>query len=140
MLNIHIKTIQHSYQRYETPGDFFSDGVSDNFFVSGLNDWRYEVLIAVHELCEWALVKYACIDEKDITKFDQMFEEERSQGLHDKYAEAGDDPRAPYRKQHFIATTIERMLGFALNVDWNKYDEAVISLLPKEKVNGISHS
>ena len=42
--------------------------------------------------------------------------------------EPGDDPTAPYHREHCFATAVERMLIAALGVSWADYDQAVESL------------
>ena len=76
-----IKTIPHSEQRYETCGDYWVDenGVQQ-VRISELNDWRYEVLIAVHEIVELSLARDRSIDEDEITKFDIKFEQAKARG------------------------------------------------------------
>jgi hypothetical protein len=44
-----------------------------------------------------------------------------------KDTEPGDDPRAPYHKQHVFAENIERLLAAELGVDWSAYDKEVSS-------------
>lgn len=144
MLKIDIQTIPHKSQRYETPGDYYkgqilstNDRTSPTTFiqeytvmrVSDLGNSDYEFLIAMHELIEMYLTEKRGIKEEDIKRFDQHFEDGRKLGLHTEDEEAGDDPHAPYRKEHFFATNIERMIASELGVDWEKYDEAVTSLL-----------
>jgi hypothetical protein len=90
-----------------------------------LGDWRYELLIQVHELVEAALCKHRGITDEEVTDFDALFEEEREMGMHSKTAEDGDDPRAPYRQEHFTATNIERILAQELEVDWLQYEKAI---------------
>ena len=128
-MKIVIETIPHKKQRYPTPGDwwFEKNGVW-HIRVSQLSDWRYEILIAVHELVEMALCKTWCVSEVDVTNFDIQFEAERAAGKHTSQDEPGDDPRAPYRTAHFVATTIERIFAVALCVDWGKYDKEVVEL------------
>lgn len=126
-----IKTISHQKQRYETPGDYWETSKVLEMRVSKLSDWRFEFLIVIHELIEYALVKQANLSLREIDEFDQMFERERAKGLHDDDAEPGMDKRAPYRKQHIWATRIERFVAFLLHVNWKKYDKEVISLLQK---------
>lgn len=131
MLSITIRVIPHLEQRYPTVGDYIIDrtGRGIQIFVSDMNNWRYEALVAIHELVE---VLVACfhndIQEEDITRFDIQFEKERERNLQSKDAEPGDDARAPYRREHFLATTVERIVALALGVDWKLYDETVVSL------------
>ncbi len=93
--------------------------------MSKMSDWRYEMLIAVHELIEVALCKKDGISDVMVDQFDMDFEKNRAPG---DQSEPGDDPRAPYRKQHFVATTIERQLAVELGVDWDEYGKAIESL------------
>lgn len=125
MLKIDLKTIPSSKQRYQTCGDYYQSGGKTLIRVSQMSDWRYEVLVAVHELVEWAIIKHQGIDEKKITAFDLKFEKEREEGLHSEESEPGDDPRSPYRSAHFCATTIERIVAVALGVNWEAYGCAV---------------
>jgi hypothetical protein len=90
-------------------------------------DWRYELLVQVHELVEAALCKHRGITDEAVTAFDAQFEIEREAGLHTPEAEDGDDPRAPYRKEHFTATNIERQLAAELDVDWALYEKCIQS-------------
>ena len=94
--------------------------------VSKLSDPRYELLIALHELVEVTLCKHRSVTEKSVDAFDIAFEKRRKLGNDD---EPGDDPRAPYRREHFFATSVERLMAAELGVDWRKY-EAEINALP----------
>ena len=126
--NTIISVIEHESHRYETVGDYYVDREGNRIIaVSKMSDPRYELLVAVHELVEMALCQHRGIAENDITAHDMQFELERQNGEHgDK--EPGDDPRATYRKEHFFATSIERLLAAELGVDWSTYDKEVVSL------------
>ena len=128
-MDIHIQTIPHKQQRYETVGDYFanSDG-STEVRISDMGNEDYAFLVALHELIEFWLTQKRGIKEEDITAFDIMFEEERKEGKHSAEDEPGDDPRAPYRDEHRIATIIEMLIARELEVDWFKYDEAVTNV------------
>ncbi len=52
------------------------------------------------------------ISFKAIDRFDMQFKGE---------GEPGDDPRAPYYRQHQVASGIERLLAAELGVDWVTY-------------------
>ena len=41
---------------------------------------------------------------------------------------AGDNVNAPYRKEHFFATNLERLFASELGVDWFEYDRYVDAL------------
>lgn len=90
-----------------------------------LKDPRHRFLIQFHEMIEAVLCDYRGITDEDVTKFDEKFECERAAGLHSQTEEDGDDPRAPYRKEHFAATTMERMMAAELGVDWKEYEQAI---------------
>lgn len=90
-----------------------------------LKDPRHCFLIQFHEMIEAVLCRYRGITDEDVTDFDARFEAEREQGLHSPTAEDGDDARAPYRAEHFTATTMERMMAAELGVDWADYEQAI---------------
>jgi hypothetical protein len=115
-VNITIKTIPHKEQRYDTVGDWqFTDAGDLTISVSEMGDWRYEALVAFHELAEVLLCKARNILQQDVDAFDF------AAGNY----EPGDSPDSPYYREHFFATTVERMLCTELGVDWHTYDEAV---------------
>jgi hypothetical protein len=122
-----IETIPHHEQRYPTVGDYWCDeqGV-EQIRVSQMVDWRYEVLVAVHEIVEMALTRQRGISEEHITEFDKEFENNKERGA--VTGEAGDNVNAPYRKEHFFATNLERLFAAELNVDWFEYDRYVDAL------------
>lgn len=126
MKEINIKIIPHSHQRYDTCGDWWFDEKNDLFIrVSESGNWKYNVLVALHEAHEALLCKDRGIDERAITQFDIEFEDSRIKGNDD---EPGDDPKAPYKKEHFFATNLERMFAAELGVDWNEYDKEINNL------------
>lgn len=125
-MKIQIETIPHDRQRYPTVGDYWWDSGVEQIRVSELPDWRYEILIAVHELVEMALAKHRAIPEEGITEFDVAFEQLRERGL--VTGEPGDRPDSPYHREHFFATNVERLLAAELDVDWFEYDACVESL------------
>lgn len=127
MTRIQIESIPHESQRYPTVGDYWDDenGV-EQIRVSEMGDWRYELLVAVHELIEKALTKHRGIAEEHISTFDINFENARAEGR--AIGEPGDHPHAPYRNEHFFATNLERLLAAELDVDWFEYDRHVESL------------
>lgn len=122
-MRILIQTIPHDQQRYETLGDYWQD--EDGTYqvrVSEMPDWRYEILIVIHELAEFFSCLHAEIKEPDIKAFDELFEAERLAGLWTD-EEPGNDPRAPYRLQHqFSERMIERPLADMLGVNWEEYE------------------
>ncbi len=120
MKKIIIKTIPDSHQRYNTVGDYYFDEQGNRVFaVSDMNNWKYEMLVVVHEMIEAALCEDRGVTDKMIDDFDFTFETKR---LTDpNIGEPGDQPEAPYFKEHQFATKIEKMLAEELGVDWNSY-------------------
>ena len=126
MLNIRIKTIPHSEQRYNTCGDYFVDeeGVMQ-FRISDLGDSIKELGILIHELIESFLCILRGIKWDDIDKFDKEFEANREEG---DLSEPGNSPLAPYYGEHRFAENIERQLLHESGVDWFKYNDQIDSL------------
>ncbi len=121
-MKIKIQTIPHKKQRYETIGDWYYDKGNLIINVSDMGDWRYEALVAIHELIEERLCKSKGISQEAVDKFDMNWHNESS------YDESGDDPQAPYHKQHVIAGAIERLLALEMGVDWYKYTDTLDGL------------
>ena len=124
-MKIIIETIPHKKQRYPTVGDWYTRKGVLHIRVSKMKDWRHELLVALHELVEVNLCKQRGISEKIVDAFDIAFEKARKPGNDD---EPGDDPKAPYRKEHFFATNIEALMSAELGVDWAKYEKEVYGL------------
>jgi hypothetical protein len=124
MLKINIKSIPHKKQRYNTVGDYWAKNGREQIRISNMQNWRYELLVAIHEIIEAFLCKDREISEGKIMDFDIKFEELRTS----KNAEPGMHKNAPYREEHKFATRVERMLARELGVNWKKYDKAVSSL------------
>ena len=123
MLNIIVKTVPDTSQRYDTVGDYYIDENGKRVFsISSMEDWRYEFLILIHELVESTLCKERDISGDVIDAFDFAFENARKP--EDKKSEPGNDPSAPYFKEHQFASKIERMIADELGVDWHIYETA----------------
>ena len=125
-MNIVIQTIPHENQRYETIGDW--QKVDDTLIVnvSELPDARYEFLIGLHEMVEAYLCLSRGVTEKQVDEFDLAFQGD---------GEPGDASDSPYRKEHFHATNIERLVAEQLGVDWEKYETAIVEKFCKEKTD-----
>jgi hypothetical protein len=94
-----------------------------------MSDERSEIAVAIHELIEAWLCRAHGVTDEAVCAFDAMFEEERTQGLHDEEAEAGDDPRAPYRSEHKAATAVEREVCDAFGLTWPDHCRNVAEVL-----------
>ncbi len=130
---IEIRTIpkgEEHFCGYPTQGDWQTlfDSVGNpivKITVSEMDDEDAEFAVAVHELIEMWLCKKAGVREAAVSAFDRTFEAEREKGIHSDEAEPGDDPRAPYRKQHQTATLIEMMVIEALGKSWPDHNENI---------------
>lgn len=130
-LRILVETIPHSKQRYETVGDWYykPDGTWQ-IKISDLGNWRMELAVAVHELVECGLCRFAGVSQTQIDEFDMAFESLRGPENTD---EPGDDPKAPYHVQHCVATGIERIVICMLGVSWREYEDKINSLAFQDK-------
>ena len=126
-MEINIITIPHKSQRYDTCGDYELDKTTNvlDISISDMKNEDYEFLVGIHEAIEAYLCHKRKISFDKITKFDIAFEKNRKEGNID---EPGDDPKAPYHREHIFATKIEKLLAKELKVDWKKYDKTVSSL------------
>lgn len=126
-MNIIIKVIPESEQRDEVNGaDWFFDQNGDlQVRVSPLSDWRYEVLLGIHEAVEAVLCKYDGVTQAQVDEFDLEFDK-----THAFDVNAGDEPGAPYMIQHSVATAIERMMAAHMSVCWKIYDDELASTYP----------
>lgn len=129
-MNINIKVIPHDKHRYLTVGDWWFDDLGVlQIRVSDMGNEDYENLVVLHELAEVLLCKKRGITTKQVDDFDMNFEQERAAGVHGQYEEPGDDPKAPYRKEHFFATNIERLMSNELGVDWRTYEKSLNEMM-----------
>lgn len=125
-MKIIIEVIPHDKQRYPTVGDWQWDAFGNlKISVSNMNNWRYEFLVAFHEFVEVMLCRSRGITQEQVDGFDIRFEQDREDG---DLSEPGDDPNAPYSKEHFFATSLEKLVAGELKLDWEKYDETVANL------------
>jgi len=121
-----IKTINHSQQRYNTPGDYWIDSNGDlQVRVSELGNEDSELAVALHELIESHLCRRAGISEKEIDAWDMAFA--MRPDAHE-YAEPGDHPEAPYHQQHKFALKMERSFIIECGEDWDEHDARVLNV------------
>jgi hypothetical protein len=128
-MEMYVKTIPHSEQRYPTVGDYWWD---DNDVlqvrVSDMKNSLYETMVIVHEIIEEALTRYRGLSEDKIMKFDLAYEKKRAKGLVPENSEPGFAENCPYKNEHTFATSVEIGMCAMAGIDFNKYDETVNSL------------
>ena len=130
-MDILIKSIPHKSHRYETCGDWFiNKGGVLEIHVSKEMGTASCGLVAIHELAE----VFQCFngfrmnkkEMRHITKLVDKFDKAYDGDLVDE--EPGDDPNAPYHREHSIATAIERILCAEIGMAWKKHDDNVAKL------------
>ena len=120
MKRIVIEAIPHAEHRYPTLGDYFVDqDGAQRILVSKLYDPRMSLCIALHEFIEIALTEQRHIGELEIMKFDVA---------HPELSDPGNDPRAPYHREHVLAEAMERLFADALGLSWVEYTHACEAL------------
>lgn len=121
-----IKTIPHSIQRYNSVGDYWYDEEGTlQIRVSDLSNKKLETLIAIHEFIEQSLTEWKGLPEQEITDFDIDFENKRIEGNLD---EPGFDPDAPYKLEHYFATSVELGMCALAGIDWKEYEQKINNL------------
>ena len=125
MKRISIFTIPHKRQEYNTIGNYRMTPKTFQIMVSKMGNDEYEFLVALHEMIEQHLCYVNNIFDAEITKFDKAFEAKRKKGNVD---EPGNNPKAPYYKQHQFATKLEKLMCKELGIKWGVYDKFVNSI------------
>jgi hypothetical protein len=125
-----VEVVPNDQMRYDTAGDYFMrDGVcvvqvaEDLPAAMGEGTYPNEhFLIALHEMVEWYLMQKRGITEEEVSAFDVAYEAEAILTGH-RPGEPGDQPDAPYRREHREASLIEfqvaLMAGF---IDYGKME------------------
>lgn len=114
--NVYINVVPPASMRYRTVGDWFFDGTDLIIKVADTKNWRYNLLVAIHELIEVFLCTDKGITSKQVDRFDFSHENDEDPGSH---------PKAPYQAQHLIAMGVEMMLAAVLGVKWRVYEAAI---------------
>jgi hypothetical protein len=108
----------------DTPRSAIGKAGNLHVFVSKMNDPRHEFLIGMHEAIEAYLAIHAGVSPEAVDRFDRAYEAKRKPG---DTSEPGDDPRAPYHREHVFASKIERSLAKQLGASWRAYEREVSS-------------
>ena len=129
-LLLKVELVPHEEQRYETAGDWIFD--DDGCICVTVSDTGHQLdalLIGIHEAVEAVLCRAHGVKEVDVTAFDVEFG--KTHNLEEE--EPGEDPGAPYRREHATADVVERIVALEAGVVWRKYDDRVNALFVKEK-------
>jgi hypothetical protein len=97
-VRIVIETISHNRHRYSTVGDWTRNQNGDlHILVSDMGNDDYAFLVGIHETVEAWLCERQGVTDEAVTAFDTAYEANRPEG---DESEPGDDPAAPYSRQH----------------------------------------
>lgn len=106
--------------------DWYFDGLGNlQVRVSPMSDWRREVLLAIHETVEALMCRHNGVTQAAVDAFDLEYDKTHAFDLN-----AGDDPKAPYVREHCLATAIERILCAEFGVCWSDYDRELSQSYP----------
>jgi len=95
-----LRTVPKEELRYPTVGDWIPEKDGGEIQVLKIGNEDYEFLVMVHELVEYYLCHRRGITDEEVCEFDKKYYESGKEG------EPGDDPQAPYWREHSIATVI----------------------------------
>jgi hypothetical protein len=120
MKEIVIKFIPHARQRRDEIGDWYLDRKGNlQVRITDLDNWRYNVLFARHEMDEAILCMKAGITTEMVDKDDDL-----ASKLDDPDSLSG-YPGCCYQQQHSDALASEWQFSRLLGVDWIEYGIAV---------------
>lgn len=122
--------------RFATLGDWYQD--DSGFFtieVAEMSNWKYEFLILLHELTEWAICQAEGISTRACDNFDEAWEESIDKGLVSIEKEAGFDRSCPYRKGHIWGARMERLFCWLLGASWKDYTRSCNEALDEYAIN-----
>jgi hypothetical protein len=125
--SIQIETKPPKEMRYRTVGDWFFTAQGLTIQVADTGNWKYNILVAIHELIEVILCRDAGVTEKQVDKFDLAHQDDEDPGTH---------PKAPYGVQHLTAMGVEMILAACMGVKWRAYEESLDRIyykIPKRK-------
>jgi hypothetical protein len=126
--SVKIETVSPKAMRYRTVGDwFFAAPGCLTIQIADTGNWKYNLLVAVHELIEVILCQIAGVTEKQVDRFDLAHQDDEDPGTH---------PKAPYHAQHLVAMGVEMTLAAIMGVKWRTYEDALDRIyckIPKRK-------
>lgn len=126
---IKIEIVPLKKQRYETLGDYFEkDGIL-HFKITDTGNTFFNKLILIHELIEQTLTEAKGIKESQILRHDLEFEKLIKDGKVEADAEPGEHKNSPYRKEHVLAETVERLMLNHLNqYTFKEYNDKIFKV------------
>lgn len=116
-MKIILERINESAQRYPTLGDWWFDADGTLQIRASADTDEQAFLYALHELVEAWLCQKRGITQEAVDAFDMQYERDRAAHFPDDESEPGDDPNAPYRREHRFAMLIEHLVARELGLD-----------------------
>jgi hypothetical protein len=121
---IRFKVIPYEAMRYEDAADWYYCPACGclTIVAADTGEWRYNLLLLVHETVEALLCRWHGVRQKDADNWDTMVWPNMHPAVQDFYGGyAGDHPYCPYHQEHKWATRVERCLAVLLLVRWARY-------------------
>ncbi len=128
-MNITIKIIPREAHRPEVDGcDWYYDEAGDlQIRISPMSCEAYEHALILHELFEALACRHDGVTQKQVDDFDLAYDKAHP---NEPDLGAGDDPEAPYHKQHNLATVVDRLFISSCGLKWADYDSELASIWP----------
>jgi uncharacterized protein (DUF1697 family) len=128
---IQVEIVPLKKQRYETLGDYYEKAGVLHFKITNTGNPFYNKLILIHELIEQTLTEAMGIKESTILRHDLEFEKLIKDGKVDPDAEPGEHKNSPYRREHILAETVERLMLNHLNLEtYAEYNKKLFKVFP----------
>jgi hypothetical protein len=113
-MQITIEIIPAYLMRYDTWDDWQVDKEGNiTFQIADAGNDLHNKMTLVHALIEQLLTEAKGVSEETITKFDLEYAGDD---------EPGEEPSAPYRDEHLIATAVEMLICSHLGLPWKEYN------------------
>ena len=128
MIKTEIKSVYKEGQRYDTLGDYYFEDGKRIFSITKTGNQLFDDLIFIHEFIEEVLTRNKGITEEEIYEYDLKFEEKVKNGEVDEDVEPGEQLDSPYKVQHSIAESVERIMLNHLGISFGEYNETIMKI------------
>jgi len=112
-----IDFIRPEANRYVTHGDWYEKDGKLVITSTAYGNENGSFLISLHELVEAWLCKHDGVAEEDVSAWDLC---------HPDAEEPAEVEGSPYRKQHDVATQVEKIVCAAMGIDWENHERWVV--------------
>lgn len=126
---IKVEIVPLKKQRYDTLGDYYEKAGVLHFKITDTGNPLHNKIILIHELIEQTLTEAKGIKESTILRHDLEFEKLIKDGLVPEDAEPGEHKNSPYRREHILAETVERLILNHLNQEtFTEYNDKIFKV------------